>query len=126
MGLNVPRQYADASFKGFALYGSDAQRLATRSVVEMGKRYVREWPTRYEATSAFQHLVVLQGGHGTGKTRMCWTIARNLVQLHGASVLFTTLADMIRCIRAAWRKDSEMPESAVLARYQAPELLIVD
>lgn len=125
--LNIPRQYSDASFKGFTPYGSDAQKQATGRVVEMGKRYVRDWGTRHEASSTFAHLVVFKGENGTGKTRMCWTIARNIVQLHGASVLVTTLADMIRAIRATWKGAHESgSESAVLARYKSPELLIVD
>lgn len=68
--------------------------------------------------------LIMTGTPGTGKTHLCCGV---VLALHAARrVCRIDLPDLIREIRATWRKDSEYSEDSVLDWYGALDLLILE
>ena len=86
-------------------------------------------------------IVVMYGGHGTGKTRMAWEIAKNHKSVNPNEsvggvgftqstvkrpMLYTTAVELFSDIKSSYHPASEHPESVVVAKYVDCALLIID
>lgn len=119
--LDPPALFADVTLEGLVLFGSSAQQLATQNAVAWARRYLAGWPTPAAP------LAVFVGAPGCGKTMAAWAIARAVVhELEGRAVV-TKCAKMVRDIRGAWKlRDADGEEDRRIARYVAPDLLVLD
>ncbi|WP_417913695.1 ATP-binding protein [Candidatus Electronema sp. JM] len=71
----------------------------------------------------FLNLTVI-GDKGTGKTEMLSALLGSLVHI-GVDCKYTTCNDMLAKCKATW-KSKDMPESAVVAEYVQPKVLVFD
>ncbi|WP_176216943.1 ATP-binding protein [Andreprevotia lacus] len=69
---------------------------------------------------------IFSGERGTGKTHLAIGIAQQAMGRHGKTALFTTVQRYIRAVRDSWSRNSPLTESAVVALYARPDLLILD
>ena len=69
--------------------------------------------------------IVFSGSPGTGKSHLACSIAQYLMDA-GCTAMYMTSMDMIRMIRATWRRDSDRSETQVLDDLCSVDLLILD
>ena len=69
--------------------------------------------------------LVMSGNPGTGKTHLACAVA-NQYQESGKSVMFVTVAGMIRKIRETYRGDADMSEAKAIALFRDYDLLVLD
>ena len=102
------------------------------------------WWTHYRlalSTVDSGGIVVMYGGHGTGKTRMSWELAKNcspqdpMVSIGGVGwttskrdrpAIYTTAVSLFRQIRGSYSKDAELSESRVVKIHTDAGLLVID
>ena len=126
--LNAPRRYANATFDTFRTDLGDStnhQRLERARMA--ASRYVDRWPMR--DSDEFPHLVVMRGNVGTGKTHLAYAICRALIDHFGALCRVATLADIVRDLRATWRRGQNVDgptERDRLRLYRSADLLVID
>lgn len=96
-----------------------------------GQIEVRVWARRY--LQEFNDIrrngrcFILLGNKGTGKTHIACSIASEVIKTLGRCALYTSMYDMLLSIKETWQKNHVgASERHVLARYIAPDLLIVD
>lgn len=116
--LNVRPKYADATVGNFVVHGTPSEAAAQGRVLQLVRRYLGTWPD-------VAPILAFTGHPGTGKGHMAWAIAREIAATHAVPVQVVKLADLIRRIRATWRKDGEA-EEAVLEFYRRQSLLVID
>lgn len=68
--------------------------------------------------------MIITGKVGTGKTMICQAMVNNLIDHKRCKMI--KLIDMIREIKDTWRRDSNISEIDLLARYASYDLLIID
>lgn len=81
-------------------------------------------------------IVLLYGGHGTGKTRMAYELARKATPPRPSFVIrgitktlpaiYTTAVNMFMSIRDTYRNDSEISEKRLIQDYTEAALLVID
>lgn len=127
--LAPPLDYADASVATWGVPTTDETDAETVRLLTMKRRlalrYVEAWPAR-ATLDAFPRVAIFSGAPGTGKTRLAWAIVRDVVQLHGAKALVTTLGDLVRDLRESWGKREGASEGARLRKYRDADLLVID
>jgi len=69
--------------------------------------------------------LVMSGNSGTGKTHLACAVA-NQFQQSGKSVMFITVAAMIRKIRETYSSDTDMTEAKAIELFRDYDLLILD
>lgn len=116
--LAIRPKYAAATVANFAVHGNAEDMAAQGRVLQLVRRYLAEWPN-------VEPILAMIGHPGTGKGHLAWAIAKDVAGTHGASVQVVKLADMVRRLRATWRKDGESEED-VLAFYRRQGLLVID
>jgi len=83
----------------------------------------------YDAARAYaadpEGWLVFTGPSGCGKTHLAAAIANERIRL-GQPVFFTTVADLLDHMRAAFSPDSEIPYDEFSAQVRATPLLILD
>ena len=113
----VPARFMTSTMESFV-----AQSPAQQSVLQEAMRYAADFP---EVLCAGRSLVFI-GPPGTGKTHLAVGILREVLA-QGHSGLLTTVGDYVREIKDnCWTRERQVTESGVIARYRAPELLILD
>ncbi len=112
----IPERYFDARFETYVPPTDDAAK-ALRTVQAYGESF----------TSARDggNGLILCGGVGTGKTHLAIS-AMHSVLAQGYSARFAVLLDAMRSIKETYRKDSAATESAAIARFTGPDLLVLD
>jgi DNA replication protein DnaC len=103
-----------------------------------------EWMAHYDkalATINSGGIVVMYGGHGTGKTRMSWELAKNcrpknvMTSINGIGwtsaqrerpAIYTTAVGLFLEIRDTFSKDSESSEMQVVKKHTDAGLLVID
>ncbi|WP_025915600.1 ATP-binding protein [Herminiimonas sp. CN] len=63
---------------------------------------------------------------GTGKTHLAVGIGLEVMEHHGAAVLFTTVMRAVRRVKDTWGRGSRESESEAIAALVFPDLLILD
>jgi DNA replication protein DnaC len=112
----IPKRFLNRTFDNYEVK-SQQQQLA----LTISRHYANHFAERLENGGG----LILQGQPGTGKTHLACAIA-NQVITNGASARFTTVMQLVRAIRATWKRDSELTEDAVLQSIIDYDLLIID
>lgn len=112
----IPKRYLNRNFENYNA-ASQQQKLA----LTVSQHYAANFAERLENGGG----LILQGKPGTGKTHLACAIA-NQVLLSGSSARFTTVMQLVRAIRATWKRDSEQNENDVLQSIIDYDLLIID
>ncbi|MFT6586062.1 MAG: DNA replication protein DnaC [Cognaticolwellia sp.] len=112
----IPKRYLNRTFDNYNV-SSQQQQLA----LNVSRHYASHFDERLENGGG----LILQGKPGTGKTHLACAIA-NAVITNGGSARFTTVMQLVRAIRATWKRDSEQSESDVLQSIVDYDLLIID
>lgn len=80
------------------------------------ERYVENFPT--------DKSLIMVGGVGTGKTLLASAMLDSLVDRHRCEMI--KVIDLIRYLKATWKKDSESSEQDIIDYYTKLDLLILD
>lgn len=111
---------------------------ASNMPTEWHKRGLSAWLRRtpneqaaYDAAVAFGRRIkhgerpslYIAGPIGTGKTMLASSLSLDLIRL-GCSVLWSNVGDVLRSLRATFSNNEN--EEAVIARYTAPPILVLD
>lgn len=113
----IPARFASRDFAGYAVQ-TQGQKIALGAC----KAFAAAWPDRLSDGSS----LVLTGGPGTGKTHLACAVASAVMEKHLATVVFGTVATMLRHIKDTYRKDSERSEQDAIDDLVQPDLLILD
>lgn len=127
--LGTPLDYADCGVDDFdptqrGAAPADAREVLTHKQ-RLARRYVAVWPRRL-AMEAFPRLAIFTGVPGSGKTRLAYSIAHDVIRQHDATAIVMTLGDIVRDLREAWRAKSGASERERLRRYRDVDLLVID
>jgi len=112
----IPKRYLNRTFKNYQAI-TQQQQLA----LNVCRHYASHFDERLENGGG----LILQGKPGTGKTHLACAIA-NQVITNGSSARFTTVMQLVRAIRATWKRASEKNEDQVLQAIIDYDLLIID
>jgi DNA replication protein DnaC len=112
----IPKRFLNRTFENYQAI-TQQQQLA----LNIARNYASHFAERLENGGG----LILQGQPGTGKTHLACAIA-NQVITNGASARFTTVMQLVRAIRATWKRDSEQSEDQVLQSIIDYDLLIID
>lgn len=112
----IPKRYVNRTFNNYNAT-TQQQQLA----LNVSRHYASNFAERLENGGG----LILQGKPGTGKTHLACAIANQIIT-SGLSARFTTVMQLVRAIRATWKRDSEKDESQVLASIIDYDLLIID
>lgn len=78
-----------------------------------------------EAQRGTWATLMLIGPPGTGKTHLGAAMVLDVIQ-RGRGARYTTFRDLIRSLRATWRRDAEQTEEDVIADLASFPLLVID
>lgn len=112
----IPKRYLNRTFANYNA-ASQQQQLA----LNVARHYAAHFEERLENGGG----LIMQGKPGTGKTHLACAIA-NQVLTNGSSARFTTVMQLVRAVRATWKRDSEQSENQVLQAIIDYDLLIID
>ncbi|WP_428383605.1 ATP-binding protein [Nevskia ramosa] len=113
---DIPLAYLPCTFRNYLPTCPDAQAvLAT----------VREYAKNFADHRKVARSMTLQGSPGTGKTHLGVALLK-AVMWEGGSGRYSTMADMVQAIRSTWSRSSSDSEAAVIRRYTAVDLLVLD
>ena len=91
-----------------------------------------EWGRKYEKVYQWisnrrGFMLALIGNRGTGKTQMAACLACSLCDAQGTKrAQYARAMDVFLDLKDSFRKGSEMSERGVIAKYSAPETLVLD
>ena len=113
----IPLAFRDRTFANFRAE-TDEQRYALDVAREFADNF---WSKHYKAGS----FMVFGGEPGTGKSHLA--IATTPAVMARGTAMYVRASDIIRRVRATWRRDSEQTEEDVLHLFGGQlDLLIVD
>jgi len=111
-----------ARFKARKLDNYQAQTAGQKRALAVATEYAE----RFGEVKKAGRCLVFVGLPGTGKTHLACGIANHIME-RGYSALFCTASELIRAVRATWRKGTTArTEEEVLTSLTAVDLLIVD
>lgn len=111
---NIPPRHANASFDNY-LVESDGQKKAMAET----KAFAEEIVT----TPASGRSLIFTGDMGNGKTHLAIAACRHLIE-RGRTAGFVSMQRLARSVKETF--NGEGSEAEVIARYTAPDLLVVD
>jgi DNA replication protein DnaC len=111
----VPQRFIGRTLGNFTAQ-TEPQQLALR----VAQDFAANFPQHLQRGTG----LVLSGLPGTGKSHLATAILQALMPQHCG--LYTTCLNVIRAVRATWRRDSEFSESEVLGTFAKVPLLVLD
>lgn len=112
----LPERFARASFDDFKV---------TQPKQKVALEQCRDYVERFNEHLASGRCLVLLGNVGTGKTLLVSAMC-NALQNHRYNIIYTTVMNLFREVRATWQKDSPVSEEEVFNRYTSADLLVLD
>lgn len=112
----IPERFQGKAFDGFQTTNSAQVRV---------QKVCRAYADKFEDRLANGGGLVLCGLPGTGKTHLACAIA-NHIALTGRTSVFTSVLAAVRRVKETYSRDSKETEQAVIDRFFAPDLLILD
>lgn len=112
----IPKRFLNRVFDNYHA-GSEQQNLA----LNISKHYANNFDDRLANGGG----LIMQGTPGTGKTHLACAIANQVIS-SGYTARFTTVMQLVRQIRATWKRDSEISEDQILKSIIDYDLLIID
>lgn len=111
----IPARFIGRSLENFIADTPEKDRA-----LQISREYVRN----FEAHAKRGSSLIFSGMPGTGKSHLATAILQALMPEHVG--LYTTCMNVIRAVRATWRKDSLKSEGEVLHLYCTVPLLVLD
>ena len=112
----IPLRFQSRSLKDYR-----AETTGQQTALAFAESYAAEFEGEHSGRCA-----VFLGDIGTGKTHLACGIALRIMHRFNRTAVFTTLEEMARRIREAKSFSSNQNESATIALYTYPDLLIID
>ncbi|ANN74593.1 hypothetical protein BAU08_05750 [Bordetella bronchialis] len=94
---------------------------AAELALKVAQHYAGDFPS----VRAAGQCLILCGNVGTGKTHLAIGVMHQVMAL-GCTARYAVMIDVARAVKETYRKDSVVTESAVLERFIAPDLLVLD
>lgn len=107
-------------FRGKGFDDHEAGNNGQRFALSVARDYAQAFRDHLTAG----RCLVFGGKPGTGKTHLGCAIT-DAVARQGRSAQYTTVTELIRCIRSTWG-DSAQDENSVLRRFASLDLLVLD
>lgn len=111
----IPERFRDRTLQSY---------IAKNHGQEKALEFATDYAQNFEAVMKSGRSAIFCGKPGTGKTHLAVGIGLSIIDRH--SVGFITVQRMVRRVKDAWRKDSELSESEVINMLVWPSLLIID
>lgn len=111
----IPARFIGRSFDNFNAQSKEQTAALTTS---------RDYAENFEERRKKGESLIFSGKPGTGKSHLAIAILQSLMP--GEIGLYVTCMDVIRMVRATWRRDSEKSEEQVLEMLASVPLLVVD
>jgi DNA replication protein DnaC len=115
-GAEVPKRFANASFKSYVV-----ESPAQKAVLDACADYAGSWESVRESGKN----LILCGLPGTGKTHLAVSIARTVAR-SGSLPFFARTYEAVQFVRESYRPGSKYSERESIARFVEPDLLILD
>jgi DNA replication protein DnaC len=110
----IPARFIGRTFDSFVA-ATDAQKRA--------QTIARDYAEQFADNLKRGQGLIFSGQPGTGKSHLAAAILQAMLE---RDVCYVTCLDMIREVRATWRKDSQRSELEVLGTLGALDLLVID
>ncbi|MCB4365740.1 ATP-binding protein [Hydrogenophaga taeniospiralis] len=107
-------RFRDASFETFNAVTTEQRNAAVECAAFAGGATFGRWET-----------LTMIGPPGVGKTHLGAAMVRQTI-VGGSRAKYTTCRDLIRALRATWRRDSPQSEDDVINGFAYTGLLVVD
>lgn len=117
-GADIPKRFAERSFENYRLEDDNE---AQATALLRARKFAKNFPAAMERGANF----VFCGRPGTGKTHLAAAIGNAVIAGHGASVLFSTVFDVIQRVKSTY-SDKDQSERSVMLSFAEPDLLILD
>lgn len=98
--------------------------VEVNDAASVAKRAVHAWFAGFDSHLKTGESLILAGRPGTGKGHLSAAGMAGLMPRY--LPIYTTCLDMIRSVRATWRRESEHSELQVLQAYEDAPLLVID
>jgi DNA replication protein DnaC len=112
---HIPRRYDHCSLEAFEIHDASHE-----AALRIAREWVERWPDRTEQG------VLFLGEPGTGKTHLAVGIARDLVRIKGARVLFYVQRQLLKDLQATFDAGAGRSEGDVLGPVFDAEVLVLD
>lgn len=113
-GSRIPYRFIGRTFDSFVAT-TDAQRHA----LTIARGFAEDFAENHKRGLG----LILSGLPGTGKSHLAAAVLQTMLE---RDVCYVTCLDMVREVRATWRRDSPRSELDVLATFGAMDLLVID
>ncbi|WP_417315662.1 ATP-binding protein [Cycloclasticus pugetii] len=117
MQSGIPKRFSE---KGF-----DNYQPANGKAVSILKK-LREYSDVISGGKHDGRSLILLGNVGNGKTHLGCALLQNVILRTCKPGAYWTFAELIRDVKASWRKDAKFSEQDVYDRFAAPELVVLD
>lgn len=111
----IPRRFIGRSFENFR-----AETPAQQKALSV----VREFADDFESHLRRGSSLILIGKPGTGKSHLAIAALQSIMPKYCG--LYVTCMQIVRAVRATWRRDSERTEGEVLSDLASVPLLVID
>ncbi|WP_186084881.1 ATP-binding protein [Burkholderia gladioli] len=111
----IPARFRDRTFENFV-----ADTEPKRAALGVAREFADTFPEHLKNGTT----IVFSGKPGTGKSHLAIAAAMVVMQRHTA--MYINALDMVRMVRATWRRDSDVSESSVLSDLSSVGLLVID
>lgn len=113
----IPRRFISKTFDDY--------------VPETGKavaamRKVRSYADTIAGGNHCGQSLVMLGNVGTGKTHLGCSLLADVIRRTGKSGTYWTFSELVRDVKASWKKDSSYTEAQLYNRFARPALVILD
>lgn len=115
--LEIPERFASCTLDNYKPAGKESERA-----LRVCQAYASKWPDRRKQGGG----LVMCGKPGTGKNHLALAIARDVIEQHQSSVVFTTALKISREFKSTWSKTATRSEEDVIRYFTRPDLLIID